>query len=354
MGKHLLFFIHGIGIHEPSWGEELNGPIETLKKVSQQYAYFQQAGQDRFANVECISVHYDEVFRDTIAKWQSDASSITAFDPTGVFKDGLGWLATASDKDFWWSHLADLAMYRCFPLYRQAVRISVIKQLADAIERAYKADESAYCSVVAHSMGTAVAHDCLHLLGTTHWADGPYANVLAPSHWRFQNIFMVANTSRLLQTQDAEMKPAYDSIVKPGPLEDPKSYCFAYWNFRHEADPVPFPRRFEPIGWTNYENDVVRHFYEYNVHDLSHYLLHPRVHIPILNKVVAHLAVSDQEKIKAVDAFPQFGGDVAFIQKAKDMAAQLHTLTGEMADDLSSLDWIKKLLKFHQIMETAR
>ena len=90
MGKHLLFIIHGIGIHEPSWGEELNGPIETLKKVSQQYAYFQQAGQDRFANVECISVHYDEVFRDTIAKWQSDASSITAFDPTGVFKDGLG------------------------------------------------------------------------------------------------------------------------------------------------------------------------------------------------------------------------------------------------------------------------
>ena len=64
--------------------------------------------------------------------------------------------------------------------------------------------------------------------------------------------------------------------------------------------------------------------------------------------------MSDQEKIKAVDAFPQFGGDVEFIQKAKDMAAQLHTLTGEMADDLSSLDWIKKLLKFHQIMETAR
>ena len=104
---------------------------------------------------------------------------------------------------------------------------------------------------------------------------------------------MVANTSRLLQTRNAEMKPAYDSIVKPGPLEDPKSYCFAYWNFRHEADPVPFPRRFEPIGWTNYQNEMVRHCYEYNVHNLSHYLLHPRVHIPILNKVVAHLAVSD-------------------------------------------------------------
>jgi hypothetical protein len=73
-----------------------------------------------------------------------------------------------------------------------------------------------------------------------------------------------------------------------------------------------------------------------------------------LNKVVAHQAVNEQEKIKAVDTFPQFGGDLAFIQKAKEMTAQLHTLTGEMADDLSSLDWIKKLLKFRQIMETAR
>lgn len=354
MGKHILFFIHGIGIHESDWGEELAGPIETLKKVSGQYGYFQQGGQDRFANVQCVSVHYDEIFRETITKWQSDASAITAFDTSGIFKDGLGWLATASDKEFWWSHLADLAMYRCFPLYRQAVRASVIKQFADAIEGAYKNDESAYCSVVAHSMGTAVAHDCLHLLGTTHWAEGPYANVLGPSHWRFQNIFMVANTSRLLQTRDAEMKPAYESIVKPGPLEDRNSYCFAYWNFRHEADPVPFPRRFEPIGWTNYQNEVLRHYYEYNIHNLSHYLLHPRVHIPILNRVVAHQAVSDQEKIKSVDAFPQFGGDLAFIQKTKDMAVQLNALNGEMTDDLSPIEWINKLLKFRQIMETAR
>lgn len=355
MNKHILFLIHGIGSHESSWSEELNGPIETLKQVSRQYQYFKQAGQDPFGErVECVSVHYDDVFRDMIDKWKKDAGSITPFDPTGVFKDGMGWLSSASDEAFWWSHLADLAMYRCFPLYRQAVRITVIKQLAEVIERAVKANGAAYCSVLAHSMGTAVAHDCLHLLGTKQWADGPHANVLGPTHWRFQNIFMAANTSRLLQTDDQEMKKAYESIVRPGPLEDSKSYCFAYWNFRHEADPVPSPKRFEPIGWSNYDNVVIRHYYEFNVHNLSHYLLHPRVHIPILNKVVAHRAVTPEETIQAVDAFPQLGGDLAFIGKAKQMAVQLQALTGEMTDELSVMDWIKKLVTFKQIMESAR
>ena len=92
MGKHLLFFIHGIGIHEPSWGEELNGPIETLKKVSQQYAYFQQAGQDRFANVECISVHYDEVFCDTIANGKATQARLPPSTlPVFLRMDWDGW-----------------------------------------------------------------------------------------------------------------------------------------------------------------------------------------------------------------------------------------------------------------------
>lgn len=71
---------------------------------------------------------------------------------------------------------------------------------------------------------------------------------------------MVANTSRLLQTEDQEMKKAYESTVRPGPVEDPHSYCATYWNFRHEADPVPFPGMFEPEGWKNYTSIVVCHY----------------------------------------------------------------------------------------------
>jgi hypothetical protein len=70
--------------------------------------------------------------------------------------------------------------------------------------------------------------------------------------------------------------------------------------------------------------------------------------------VVAHNAVTPAEAIKAVDAFPQFGGDLAFVGQAKVMAVRLQGLTGDMTDDLSVMDWIKKLVTFKQIMESAR
>ena len=91
MSKHILFLIHGIGSHESSWSEELNGPIETLKKVSQQYQYFKQAGQDPFGErVECVSVHYDDVFRDMIDKWKKDANDHTVRSDRGVQRwDGV-------------------------------------------------------------------------------------------------------------------------------------------------------------------------------------------------------------------------------------------------------------------------
>ncbi|MER3424020.1 MAG: hypothetical protein C4293_13125 [Nitrospiraceae bacterium] len=166
MAKHLLFLIHGIGVHEPEWGEELDGPIKTLQKVSEQYAYFQKPGQALSEKVEFIPIHYDEVFKEIISQWQQDAAAIDQWDVNGMLHGGLTWLATASDQKVWWSHIADLAMYRFFPIYRQRVRSHVILQLAQRIEQAMNTEGSATCSVLAHSMGTAVAHDCLHLLGT--------------------------------------------------------------------------------------------------------------------------------------------------------------------------------------------
>ena len=348
MPRHIVFLIHGIGIHEAEWGEEVDGPIKTLEKVSQQYAYFQKTGQALTDKVEFVAIDYDEVFEEIITKWQQDSSSIAQFDVDKVLKGSLDWLATASDEKFWWSHLADLVMYRFFPLYRQRVRSHVILQVAERIEKEMDAEGSATCSVLAHSMGTAVAHDCLHLLGTVKWAKK--ANPLNPSHWRFQHIFMMANTSRLLQSEDAEMKKAYESIVRPGPVEDPSSYCAAYWNVRHEADPVPFPKMFEPVGWKNYTSVVVNHFHEVNVHNLSHYLLNPRAHVPFFNKVVSRKAVSQEEEVKAVGEFPQFGGD---FEKLKNLAAKLSAIKAGLGDDPTPLDWIQGLLEFYRTMEAA-
>lgn len=350
MAKHILFLIHGIGVHGTEWGEELAGPIDTLKRLSAQYAFFgRHALEDR---VEFVPLAYDHIFNEIIAQWRGDANAVMQFDPTGVLRDSLDWLGTAGTKeqDFWWSHIADLAMYRFFPVYRQRVRSFVIARMAERIERAKAEDGEATCSVLGHSMGTAVAHDCLHLLGTERW--GERANPLNPAHWRFNHVFMVANTSRLLQS---DIK-AYESIVRPGALEDPGSYCATYWNFRHEADVVPFPRMFEPVGWKNYASMLVRHFRGANVHDLSHYLLNPRVHIPILRKLISPRAVTPEEEVSAVDSarFPQFGGNLAFVEKARQLAARLEALKAGLGDDPQPKAWLASLVAYFKLMDEAR
>ncbi len=46
MRKHIVCVIHGMLAMNPTGVRKLDGPIETLKKVSQQYQYFKQPGQD--------------------------------------------------------------------------------------------------------------------------------------------------------------------------------------------------------------------------------------------------------------------------------------------------------------------
>ena len=354
MAKQLLFLIHGIGVHETDWAEEVDGPIKTLQKVSRQYASFQSKALEE--RVEFVPIHYDEIFQEIVSQYQKDATQAEQLDPTGCLRGALSWMDAAGEKEknFLWSHVADLAMYRFIPVYRQRVRSHVIAEIADRIEKAFEADGSATCSVLAHSMGTAVAHDSLHLLGTVRWGDR--TNPFNPSHWRFNHLFMVANTSRLLQTEDGEMKKAYESIVRPGPVEDPNSYCATYWNVRHEADPVPFPRMFAPVGWTNYTPILVRHYYDPNIHNLSHYLINPSIHIPILRKLTTPKAVTPEEEIAAVnpDRFPQFGGEFAFIQKAKLMAVKLEEIKTALGDDPSPSSWIRSLVQFYNVMDAAR
>lgn len=150
------------------------------------------------------------------------------------------------------------------------------------------------------------------------------------------------------------MKKAYESIVRPGPVEDPSSYCATYWNVRHEVDPVPYPRMFEPVGWKDYTSILVRHYREVNVHNLSHYLLHPRVHIPIFNKVVSRKAVPREEEIAAIDQYPQFSGGGNFVEKAKESAAKLAALKATIGEDPDKAEWLSSLVAFYRLMEAAR
>lgn len=350
MAKHVCFLVHGVGTHEPVWAEAVHGPIETLKEASRQYAYFQDRPLED--KVDFVLLHYDDVFSDAVARWRADAAAIQGLGLAGPAESLFPWLPAADSEaqSFWWTHVADVALYRLTRTYRQQVRTRVLEQMASRVEAEPGPPR---CSVLAHSLGTAVAHDCLHLLGTVRW--GGNANPMSPRHWRFENFFMVANTSRLLQTDDSQVKKAYESIVRPGAVEDPASYCAAYWNFRHEADPIPYPRMFEPVGWKGYTGVAVRHFLDPNIHALSHYLLHPRVHIPILRRLVHSRVVTPAEEAQAVnpDHFPQFGVRFPGVGKALDLARHLEELKVALGEDPSLSELLRLLVHYYRRVKEA-
>jgi hypothetical protein len=355
MGKHILFVIHGIGVHGDDWAEAADGPVTTLKKIvaDQGYEHFKTRKiEDR---VDLHPITYDAVFQKVVKDWKDKIQGLPASDPPEIKERLLSWFgqADAEERNFWWTHVADLVLYRFFGFCRNEVRTHVLDRMAEPLEAAAKEGPPA-CSVLAHSMGTAVAHDCLHLLGTVRW--GKRANPLSPRHWRFENVFMVANVSRLLQTSDAEMKPAYLSIVRPGPVEDPESYCGRYFNFRHEADPIPYPRMFDPAGWKGYQGVVVDHYRDYDVHGFSHHLISPRVHVPILRLTVHRRAVTEEEEIRAVnpDNFPRFGGKLQQGAAVEEFVSDLAKLRAGLGDDPDFAAWIEAIMEFRRVIKKLR
>ena len=356
MARHIVFFVHGIGQHDTAWAEGPAGPVETLADLSAQYAWFESRPLGSL--VEAVPIRYDHVFTAAVEQWRDEASGVSELDPGGVLGAIVDTLADATDESVWWSHVADLVMYRTLRAYRQRVRTDVIRQIAERVEAAWEADGAATCSVIAHSLGTAVAHDCLHLLGTQQW--GGAGSPFSPAHWRFQHVIMLANTSRLLQTPDGEVAAAYESIVRPGPVEDPASYCGTYLNVRHELDPVAFPRRFDPVGWRpQYLALSVNHYWNSNIHGFSHHLQNPRVHVPILRKLTKRSAITGEEEIEAVAGFPRFARPAAsgpgaahavalegsLLDRAHEHLVQLQGLMLEVGDDPTPKELARMLLR---------
>ncbi len=353
MPKHVLLFVHGMGVHGDDWVSGDTGAVETLKSASKRYAFFQTNPLENFVDFAPIS--YDSVFRNIVGQWQANAAAVSSL-PGNTLGGATNWLTNAGDteKNFWWTHIADVALYRCFPTYRQAVRAHVMNDIVAKIAPAVNA--GANVSILAHSLGTAVAHDTLHLLGSTGSFNGN-PNALVATNFRFNNIFMVANVSRLLQTQDTEMAPVYKSVIRPGKTADPATYCQRFLNFRHEADPFTFPRMFEPVDFDplRYRNEVIRHYWKANIHDVSHYLLHPRVHIPILRALTKAAAVTPDEEKAAVnpDNFPQIGGNFAFVQKVVDLAKRLNDLQIELGEDPPNSVLTRSLTKYAGVIQEA-
>ena len=361
----VLFVVHGMGRHVPGWSEEV---IAKLGAVGARYPGFRARVPDG-ALASAITIReivYDQCFRSYVEGWQENVGALREFVELNEVHAGhpidvervLHWLATDAAPDeqrFFWSHAVDVLLYRFFPIVADEVRATVVAQLADGLKGT---NISAW--VMAHSLGTKVAHDSLHELGTDGRLGGAF---LAGNGFAIDGVFTLANVGRILGATGAGDPDPYDSIVHP--ITTPTSasrlpgYCVRFYDFRHLLDPFTLVRPFAPSGWGD---DLVatvglRHIAEdWNVHGLTHFLDHPAVHIPILNALLsrARPLIPDEEAAAAIANYtaPSLPPCQGAVQQLIDGSAELAaSIRGQQGDPL---ELVRAIARWYPLVEKAR
>lgn len=302
--KKKIFLFHGMGAHPEGWHEEVLGKLQELQQRNE-YQNLNRSGTRSLNDlVEVIPINYDAKFVELLQKWADDANAlgVAGIGPNQVTQL-VGWLRGASRDDFPWTHAGDVLLYRIFRLVRDEIKIHCANQLVPHIEG------GAEWVVLAHSLGTAVAHDTLDMLWTGRLEDSSPSG-FAPRNEQADAIVMIANVSRVVQAQ----RKVYESTVRPGAAGEVGRGCLRYLNVNHDRDPFTIPKKFDPKDWPEHNNadlylDVtVDHIHDANIHGFTHYLDHPSVHIPFFRALTFSRVISQDLQADLESAYPRFRG----------------------------------------------
>lgn len=320
MGKHILFLVHGMGDAKPGWSQETQQLIRGLYNKYNQLSLLVPFDQ----NFTFQEIYYNDKFDERRKAWKEHAEQVLqAISQGGLDANAaklLAGYAAETDRDrFLNTHILDVILYRFIPQVAEQIRNAVCLQILETLKAQPQADTLRW-SVIAHSLGTAVIHDTLHAMYTQSSA----ASVLPPSVTRSKVLAMLANVSRVLET-DADV---YTSVVRPD-VNPAQGVCDYYLNARHEWDPIPVPKQFRPLDdWPNvetrrdnrYQSLLINAIESQNVHDLLHYLKNPKVHIPLFRALTWQSIIDDATAVAAsaqYEASTPIGQFQGWIEKLK-------------------------------------
>lgn len=309
--KHILFFIHGMGTHDAAWHTR---GAEMLRASFREYDQLRSLDFD--AQFELHPLVYDDrlqalrdranadfaAFKGAVLGQLANSEPVAA-DSLERELDKLAELGGVAGGGFAWTHALDVVLYRFASTVRAAVDVSVARQILHVLgSRAHIG-----WSVLAHSLGTSVIHNTLNSLYNTGFTDddnGSPIGPLNPVSTRCATLAMIANVSRVLQREEAKV---LETRVKPGP-PSPNRLCSYYLNVRHKLDPFTKPKPFNPDLWpdeTMFSTERYQHIrpshiaFEADelsrVHAFDHYLMNPRVHVPLFRSLLGRFIVGSEE-----------------------------------------------------------
>jgi len=325
---HTVFLVHGMGAHaNTDWADSV---WQKILECSERYPHFKNT-RPLSEYARFVAIDYDEYIERALARWRNNGNTFAAFAMQHGFVNASDFQGLQEvrhdDTEFLFSHIADVLIYRYFGNERAQIIETVMSKIAGVIHDGRNADAEAEFSVVAHSLGTAVAHDALHRLGSEQMIGG---NQNTLRGLQFDSVHMIANVSRVLQDQ----VNAYESVVRPRTREFKGGICQVMHTYRHKVDPFANVRKFQPVTWGDSHNLVpVDHVHGWNIHGWLHYLDDPRVHIPILKRIAKNSAIKRPAEIEAVDNYPQFGGNLEGVETANQELSRLAAVLQNVDDD---------------------
>jgi len=308
MARQYVFLFHGMGLHPK---DEWAGSFKTtIHDALQNYAPFRgmSAASVEKQFLRFIPIGYDDIFQGFRKRTAELMGSIVGgpgvrAGVSAAFKKIADSAAAGQGAEkFFWESALDPVLWQGIPLARDAVIARVSKQIGDALKEMNDEGPLTRANVIAHSLGTSVAHDALVSLRFSAVDE----ILFKPDSFKWQSVSMVANVSRLLEcvVPPAKVSSAgspdvhshnapldafkvYRSCLRPG---DTNSTCRKYLNFHHDGDPFTWPRAFTPPDWASpfYTEVTTSRFDDVRrVHDFELYFSDPAVHVQVLRAIFA-------------------------------------------------------------------
>lgn len=350
MSQHLVFLIHGMGEHKKGWSADAQAALKTA------YEQYPNLASTPFDNAYTFhEITYDYLFEDIRDAWQGEADAVkerlVAMGVSSGLIHTLTRLAQSGTGDgFFRTHILDVIFYRFFPTVRDPVRIHVAKAITEKLNEVRRTSTDAIkWSVIAHSLGTAVAHDTLHLMfeepATANRPGMPDIEALSVRNFSPHVYMACANVSRIL-SKGNEI-PVYHSRCRPALTPGRDAILRYFLNAWNMFDPFTRPSRFEPShDWLDARTQAARHaryqdikiteVRQKNVHALDHYLENPAVHVPFFRATRDFMGiVSQSEAGQAQQAYRQRVLQAHLGPHTEELRALIETHGGELEDLLT-------------------
>lgn len=274
MAKFTLFLVHGIGIHrDSSWADET---INMLSKAWDSSVGLESACQD---HIDIVPISYDEVFEDYLDDF-ADLGKAVLTDTLGLSnneKNDLSKTLTENNitnRHFLWSYLVDVVLYK-MEIVRAQANALVAKQLYERISQGSTSDQF---GIIAHSLGTRVINDTLQ----TVQSGAANKSNFYQQGYRIKFLMQISDVTDLFSLPlNSDKHPPKD--VYPHGTYD---YLRTVTNrFDPIARMIPTRLHHWPdgrkssmhMGRSVYQDILLDHVHETNVHGLTHYMLHPEI-----------------------------------------------------------------------------